>query len=271
MTAYQFALIRYVPDAIRQEFLNVGVVVASSSPPHAVVRTLPKREAARLKWLGFHDNVDFLRDLERDLIRSVSGGRDLSDLLTIAHTEWGGTVRISELRAALHEDPRRLCDDLYKRYVVSPRKRQEPAYRDRRFARQRVTKVLRDRLPRASIQSALRVEGRFEDHKFDIGLRNGHLLHAVAAISFELPSRDDLQVEVDACAWAISDVRMVKPELPLTVVTIGDTQKRLLDRARGMYESLGTRLIYESHIEDWARGLASELEPQLTQPPLVGK
>jgi len=32
-----------------------------------------------------------------------------------------------------------------------------------------------------------------------------------------------------------------------------------------MYESIGARLILESNIEEWARGIASELQPKLVQ------
>jgi len=265
MTAYQFAVLRFMPDALRQETLNVGVIVVAPEPQSAVFRVLPKADA-RLKSLGFDNNIDFLQDVARGLAHPTSQpGRTVTDALSIAHTEWGGTVRVSELRAVLHDDANQLCDELFDRYVANPRTRRKPAYRDRRVARQRVTKALRARLTPEVVQAAPHVSGRFEQHKFDLGLRNGRLLHAVAAFSFELPSLNDLQTEVDACAWAISDVRALDPQLPITVVTIGDSHRQLLDRAQTMYESIGARLILESNIEEWARGIASELQPKLVQ------
>ncbi len=260
MTAYQYAVLQYVPDPVRQESVNVGVVVAIPGSATAEVRVLKTPDAARLKWLGFKDDVEFLHDVAEDLSRPMAPpGGTAADVLASAHVEWGGTTRVTELRAALHDDPHDLCEELYGRYVANPRTHRRAAYRDRRAARRTVTTALRERLPREAVEPHVRVPGRYEEHKFDLGLRNGHLLHAIATFSFEAPDREALQTEVDACAWAIADVHTVSPYLPVTVVTIGDGSR--LDQAERMYRGLGARLIREPHIDEWARGLASQLEP----------
>ncbi len=262
MTAYQYAVLQYVPDPVRQESVNVGVVVAIPGSGSAEVRVLKRPDAARLKWLGFKDDVNFLHDVAEDLSQPrVPPGATAADVLASAHTEWGGTIQVTELRAALHDDPHDLCEELYSRYVANPRTHRRAAYRDRGTARRKVTKALRERLPKEAVAPRVKVQGRYEEHKFDLGLRNGNLLHAIAAFSFEAPDREALQTEVDATAWAISDVHTAAPYLPITVVTIGSGIR--VDRAEQMYRGLGARLIREPHIEEWARGLASELEPVL--------
>jgi hypothetical protein len=259
MTAYQFAVLQYMPDAIRQETINVGVAVAIPGAACAEVRVLKQPDAARLKWLGVKDDIEFLRQIAGDLREpAVPTGGTAADALVLAHTDWGGTIRVSELRAALHDDARELCDELYQRYVANPRTRRRSEYRDRGTARRQVRKALRERLPKESVQPAVQVNGRFEEHKFDLGVGNGQLLHAIATFSFDLQDSAALQTEVDACAWAISDVRTVT-HLPITVVTIGGTTQQL-DRTQAMYETLGARLIREANIDRWARGMASELE-----------
>lgn len=120
------------------------------------------------------------------------------------------------------------------------------------------------RLPKERVQRKPRIKGRFEAHRFDFGLGNGRILHLVSTFSFEVPNRDKdtLQTEVDACAWAINDVRAVEVGIsitPITVVTIGESQRSLLDDAESMYESLGARLVREPYIDDWARAVASEI------------
>jgi hypothetical protein len=266
MTAYQFAVLQYMPDAIRQECLNVGVAVALPGQASAEVRVLRKPDAARLKWLGFKDDIEFLHQVAADLSDPAvpTAGATAADALAAAHTEWGGTIRVSELRAALHDDPRELCEDLYRRYVSNPRTHRRAAYRDRGIARRQVGKALRERLPAHYVQAKVLVPGHFERHKFDLGIGNGQLLHAIATFSFDLPDRDALRTEVDACAWAISDVRSTTAELPITVATIGGTEQ-LLDRAENMYGTLGARLIREANIDRWARGVASELDSRHAQ------
>ncbi len=263
MTAYQYAVLQYMPDAARQETVNVGVVVTIPDSATAEVRTLKKADAPRLKWLGVKDDIGFLHDLAEDLAhpRLPAGGKTAADALALAASEWGGTIRVSQLHAALHDDPADLCDELYDRYVANPRTKRAPAYRDRRAVRRTVTTALERRIPREAIRARASVPGRHEPHKFDLGLGNGRLLHAIATMSFDAPAGDAFQTEVDAWAWAITDVRTADATLPISVVTIGANSR--LDRAATMYEALGARLIREPHIEEWARGVASELEPVL--------
>lgn len=263
MTAYQYAVLRYVPDPARQESVNVGVVVAVPDSDSAEVRTLRKADASRLKWLGVKDDIAFLQDLADDLAHPpLPPGATLADVLASAHTDWGGTIRVSELHAALHDDAADLCEELYDRYVANPRTRRAPAYRDRRAVRRTVTTALQAKLPKEAIRHRPRVPGRHEEHKFDLGLGNGRLLHAIATMSFEAPAGEAFQTEIDACAWAITDVHTADVALPISVVTIGAGSR--LEQAAAMYEALGARLIREPNIEYWARGVASELGSLLT-------
>jgi hypothetical protein len=261
VTAYQFAVLQYMPDAARQETVNVGVVVAIPGTSDAEVRMLKKADAARLKWLGVKDDMGFLHDVAEDLAhpRRPPGGTTAADALVLARSEWGGTIRVSELHAALHDDPADLCDELYNRYVANPRTRRPPAYRDRSAVRRTVSTALRKNFPKEAIQPGAKVPGRYEPHRFDLGLANGRLLHAIATMSFEAPAGEAFQTEIDAWAWAITDVRTVDVTLPISVVTFGSGSR--LDQAAVMYEALGARLIREAHIEDWSRGVASELGP----------
>jgi len=261
MTAFQYAVLKYVPDPARQECLNVGVVVAIPGEATAEVRTLRKTEANRLKWLGVKDDIRFLDDLADDLTHPrVPAGGTAADALRRAHTEWGGTIRVSELRAALHDDVEDLCEELYVQYVANPRTRKPVTYRDRAAARRTVAAALREGLPKEAVQTRVTVPGRYAPRKFDLGIGNGTLLHAIATFSFEA-SNDVLQTEMDACAWAIRDVHKMTPGLPVTVVTIGTGRRT--DAAEQAYQDVGARLIREPHIEEWARGVTSELEPVL--------
>src|ERR1700683_2254809 len=177
MTAFQYAVLQYVPDPARQECLNVGIVVAIPGSASAEVRILRKADAARLKWLGAKDDIKFLDDLADDLAHpGAPPGGTAADVLARAHAEWGGTVRVSELRAALHDDVQGLCKELYQRYVAHPRPRKQAAYRDRAAARRTVSAALRLGLPKEAVQKRVPVQGRYELHKFDLGVKNGTLL-----------------------------------------------------------------------------------------------
>jgi hypothetical protein len=256
--AYQFALLLYMPDAIRQEQLNVGVAVALPDSPHAIVRTMRKSEAARLKWLGFKDDLSFLSDVREDL--SEVRGRTSVDALRAAHQSWGGTIRVSDLRGALHSDPKMLCDELYVRYVANPRTKAEPGYRDRGVAKRRVSMILKRNLRSDAVRPKVAVPGLYDTHRFDYGLQNGQVLGAITVLSFDAADRrKELQTEIDACAWAISDVRQSEErgDLDITVVTIGPESEPLA-RAEKIYNHLRVPLIRESEIDSWAGKVADK-------------
>lgn len=91
MTAYQYAVLQYVPDPERQESVNVGVVVAVPGSAAAEVCVLKRSDATRLKWLGVKDDIKFLHDVADDLSRPrVPEGGTAADALRSAHTDWGG-------------------------------------------------------------------------------------------------------------------------------------------------------------------------------------
>lgn len=261
MTAFQYAVLQFVPDPARLESINVGVIVADPASGTPAVRTLKKADAARLKWLGASDDIGFLTDIADDLSQPRDGAAATIALLTAARQQWNSTLRVSELRAALHEDAEELCEELYNRYVANPRTKRHAAYRDRGAVRRRVTNAFRVLLPKEAVRPQVKVRGNLDTYKFDVGLGNGHLLHAVTTLSFEAP-RENLQTDVDASAWAIQDVHAAEPKLPVTVVTFGSSGR--LEAAERIYRQVGARLVYEAQIDEWVRGTASQLQPHFS-------
>lgn len=264
MTGFRYSVVRFMPDPTRQEFMNVGVVVAQDSHGPLVRLASAAESISRAKCLGYSGGFDFLDAIKSDVL---GWGTNATSALAMASHEWGGTVRFSEVRGVLHDDPAALCDDLYQRYVESPSTRalRSPHVRDRNFARRMVRDSLRSYLPKDVVKASTAVAGRVESHKFDAAVQNGSLLHAVSALSFEIKTERLLAAEVDACAWGISDVRDAQPNLPITVVTLGRTQRKLLARAEAIYTSLGARVVGETNLDQWALGIEAQVRPHLRQ------
>lgn len=262
MKGYRYAVMRFMPDAERQETVNVGIVVAPEGA-RPIVKVIGQGDGRRLSALGYHGSTAFLGELQKDILR---WGWGASSSLERAQKEWGGTVRFSELRGALHTDPGALCDELYARYVGGPNATPFAGVRrDRNMAKRVARDGLRRRLPPEVVSTNQAVPGKVESHRFDLGIRNGHLLHVVAALSFDIQTTRLLTAEVDACAWAISDVREVDRTIPISVVTIGGTQRKLLDRTRSICNSLGAKMVPEAGVPAWAKDVERELGPALKQ------
>jgi hypothetical protein len=275
MTAFRYSIVRYVPDPVRGEQLNVGVVVAADDPDFFGARFLSDRQTGRLKRLGMGIDFGFIRDLADEMRASSRGEGELplghgaptprwsAAELERAAIEWANTVQLSRPLTALHADGNSLVDELFVRYVSDRSPRRERA-RDRRWVRRKVSTGIRRTLvelepeidPDGVLHRDEKVDGALEEHRFDYALRNGHLVHAVQTLSFESSDLRSLKTEVDATAWAIDDVRSTHADLPISVVTIGGG--KLVTSAASVYEGLGAQLVRERDIDEWISTVARE-------------
>jgi hypothetical protein len=271
MANYFYSVVKFVPDPVRGEQLNVGVAVVSDDGNYFSARFLPPNQTGRLRRISSIDDFRFIRDLASEM-RDVQAPRLLGnapgavwslDALRHASREWANTIQFSEPRAAIHERGDALLETLYARYVADPRPRRARA-RDRRWVRRRVQTVLVGALATARPEVAagevlhrdFEITGGIERHTFDYGLMNGDLRQLVHTLSLEGIDKAAIRNEVDAVAWAIDDVRKLS-ETPISVVTIGSGA--LLDRAERLYGDLAANLVRENAMDDWANVVAVDL------------
>ena len=274
MAVCKFSIVRYVPDPVRGEQLNVGVVLGCESPRFFRARFLAPQQSGRLRSIGFDEDFGFLRDLDREFrvsalsearlpLEGLEGPWTLGAVERAAH-EWANTIQFAELRAAVHDEPGALLDVLYERYVA-PVRRREKTERDRRWIKSKVSRTLRQtvlevaptRNPAEVVQSNSRVSGAFEEHTFDYGLVNGRLFHLVQTLSFAVRDRDALRTEVDATSWALDDLKRAGNRIPVSVVTAGDG--RLLEGARRIYEAFDAQVVREDGIDEWLNAVSAEI------------
>jgi hypothetical protein len=272
MSAYQYSVVRFVPDPVRGESVNVGVVVAGEDPQFFGSRFLDPRRSGRVRKLALTDDLSFINDLAIEMRPPDESGPEqpsleplrawtLSDLEKAA-AEWGNTIQFSELRPALHEKPEQFVDELFQRYVANPRPKGSRA-RSKRWVRRRVTtalgEALAESLPDADPSEVLRhdvsVVGKFETHEFDYSLRDHGLNSLVQTLAVEGANEKGSKREVDALAWAIDDVRMSDKSVSIDVVAIG--KARILEAAERVYEGLDAAIVREEDIETWAQGVVS--------------
>ena len=61
--AYQYTLLRYVPDLVKGEFVNLAVVLLDEQGRYREARTAGEKEWRRLKWLHPAADLTMLREL----------------------------------------------------------------------------------------------------------------------------------------------------------------------------------------------------------------
>jgi hypothetical protein len=116
-----FFLLRYVPDALKNEFINIGVVLM---PPSGDPELRFTHDWARVRCLDSQADVEMLEALETDLrgqMRDVHGDREA--LLRRIQDSFSNALQPSEFKACLAESPAREADELARIYLERPRRR----------------------------------------------------------------------------------------------------------------------------------------------------
>ena len=139
MTAKQqssFFLLRYVPDAIKNEFVNVGLVLLPEGGAPEVRFT---DDWSRVQCLDAQADVELLQALETDLrdqLRDMNGDRDF--ILRRIQDSFSNAVQPSEFKACLAESPGKEADELARLYLERPRRRVERELSSRQMLHRRM-------------------------------------------------------------------------------------------------------------------------------------
>ncbi len=278
-SSYAYSILQYVPDPVRNERINIGVLVAADAGDFFGARVLPKSKFGRILRFGYGgDDLTFLSEFAAQLKRDSFTAPSLSgagaspwnaEALARASTDWGNTLQVTPPRPVLHERPRNLVNDLYRRFVEDPTPTRKMP-RDRRWITKRITGTLREAVksrrpeidPTEHVKTDVRFQGGLQEHFFDVELMNGRPLDLVRSISFEAAEGKVLQNEIDAVAWAIDDLRNVAGAPPVTVASIGEG--KVLDSAESVYASLGATVVRETGLDRWLEQASGRLLLSLT-------
>lgn len=132
LTCY-YSVMRYVPDTVRDESINIGVMIFEPTQRLLFVRTLDDLEHVRnfdfqanVKWLKTYLS-SLQRCCEAATGRPVAAGASdplfAADPLDALHRASANLIQFTAPRTVLTRDPKAEVEALYTRYVL-PRKRQ---------------------------------------------------------------------------------------------------------------------------------------------------
>jgi hypothetical protein len=121
-TECQFSLVRYVPDAVKNEFVNIGVVVRDAGT--TAVRFT--RDWSRVRCLDPDADVALLESLEEEMrsrLQEGATGHPLEKpLWEMFEDSLSNSVQLSESKGCLAESARAEVEELLRMYVEpSPR------------------------------------------------------------------------------------------------------------------------------------------------------
>jgi hypothetical protein len=115
----EFFVLRYVPDAVKGEFVNVGIVAVEADGGFADVRFT--RDWRRAQCLDPELDIEVLEALEREIRGQIASVPDREAFLKRLQDSFSNLVQLSPVAGCLAEDPAREMDELSTLYLESKR------------------------------------------------------------------------------------------------------------------------------------------------------
>ena len=118
----KFFVLRYAPDAVKNEFINIGLVLL---PPAGGAQVRFTHDWSRVRCLDPEADLDVLQALEGDLrekLREMNGDHDF--LLRRIQDSFSNALQTSEFQACLAESPAAEADELARIYLEHARRKQ---------------------------------------------------------------------------------------------------------------------------------------------------
>jgi hypothetical protein len=195
---FQYAVLRYVPNVIRDEGVNVGVVVRDLEREEFEYRFLPRSatvrklapQADQLIVNNFAKQLAIAKKEERPL--PVVGHPRHADFFARASGEFTGNLQFSGVRGLLADDLKSAVTKIYNTYVAEPGGPPRPINYQAMapyHTRARLWNAFRRKelIRRGLVEQGIRVEGKHAPWTFDLGYKNG-ALNLISSVALNAPT-----------------------------------------------------------------------------------
>ncbi len=225
-TKLEFFLLRYVPDVVKGEFVNFGLVtLVEEESGVEIVDVRYARSWERVLRLDPQTEVDVLEALRKEISGEIGKARGVADLLRRMEDSFSGAVQMSRAMPVLSEQPAAMeIETVAKTFLEAT-----PLSRTRELSgRQQILHTMREELDRAGVLRLLKPIPAFKYTKkgdpfvFDFGYVAGmqtKLLHAVS-----LKARVDAGVMLASRYPEIREsmAKMPEPIVPFLTAIVDD-------------------------------------------------
>jgi hypothetical protein len=208
----EFQLLRYVPDAVRNEYVHIGVILreqdASGSPARVEVRFT--RDWRRVRCLDPDADTAVLEGMESELRRRLAE-EPQGKLRTILEESLSLGVQMTEAKAYLVESVPAGVEELMRLYVDPPPREKLP----RLSGRGAIQALMRREFEPAGVWDLMRKRIAASDYtrpgdplRIDAGYRPNGLIRMFHAV--RLDPRIDSRIESKAGSGSAAGVEMAK-------------------------------------------------------------
>ncbi len=191
----EFFLIRYVADAVRNEYVNIGVLLREApgfeGPTAAPVLRLT-RDWARVRCVDPEVDTEMLEALEAELRGRLGGGAadgDTRGVLEVMEDSFSNLLQVTEAKGCLAESLPAEVESLMRVYV-EPRKLLGSV--KKRSGRAKIQAAMRGQFERAGVWELMRKKIAASSYtrtgdplKIDCGYRPNGVIRMIHAVSLE--------------------------------------------------------------------------------------
>ena len=214
----EFYLIRYVPDAVRNEYVHIGVILRDRESRTVEVRFT--RDWRRVRCLDSDADTALLEGMESDLRRRLQA-KGSADLMRLLEESLSLSVQITDAKAYLAESLPAGVEELMRLYVDPPPRERLP----RLSGRAAIQARMRAEFEHAGVWDLMRKRIAASEYtrpgdplRIDAGYRPNGVVRMFHAVSLE-PGVEMAKVLAFSAAGLHSGVnRVEKASLELTAV-----------------------------------------------------
>ena len=263
----EFFLIRYVPDVVKGEFANIGVLLREAGQnDSAMVRFT--RDWSRVKCMDAEADIGLLEALEGEigarLQMGSKGGPGIKPVVEILEDTLANSVQMTEVKACLAESLPAELEQLMKMYVEPLKVKTER----KRTGRAAIAGAMRTEFERAGVWGLMRkriaasLYTRAGDPmKIDCGYRavsRDGMVRMFQAVSLEadVEAAKGLAYSAPQLREGVQRVEGAKLELTAIVEplrTVSDTEDEAMERYRFGVEAMERQEIRVVTLSDLAR------------------
>ena len=264
----EFFLIRYVPDVVKGEFANIGVLLREAGsgtdrPESAVVRFT--RDWSRVRCMDADADLGLLESLEGEIAaRLQMRAKDapgIKPVMEILQDTLSNSVQITEVRACLAESLPAELEQLMRMYVEPLKVKAER----KRTGRAAIAGAMRTEFERAGVWGLMRkriaasLYTRSGDPmKIDCGYRPNGVIRMFQAVSLEgdVEAAKGLAYSAPQLIEGVQRVESARLELTAVVEplrTVSDLEDEAMERYRFGVEAMERQEIRVVTVSDLAR------------------
>jgi len=225
----EFFLLRYVPDAVKDEFVNIGVVMIEPSANGAGFADVRfTRDWRRVRCLDPQVDIEMLEALEHDIRGQLGDVRERGVLLRWLEDSFSNVIQLSPTKGCLANEPAKEMEMLARLYFEGPK----PASRGAISARQRILNIMRDAFEQAAVWALLMKDIPVAPYtkpgdplKFDFGYRVGDTIKLFHAVSLKA-SVDQAIMLASRYPTIANSMAQLNKALPLLTAVVDDDLNR---------------------------------------------